>query len=89
VLVRLNVFHIQVFERYSNYELEREARLHIQTNKQSTPTFFSAISPIKFHAKTCQTYTYANYGTDFQLTVLISLGELKRQTLYHSITYKF
>jgi hypothetical protein len=32
----------------------KKAQLHIY--KQSTPTFLSAISPIMFHAKTCQTH---------------------------------
>ena len=37
---------------------EQVSEKYIQTTIQSTSTCLSAIRPIVFHAKTCQTYTY-------------------------------
>jgi hypothetical protein len=47
------------WKSFSNYESEQEAQLKC-IYKQTTPTFLSVISPIMFHIKTCQIYTYTN-----------------------------
>jgi hypothetical protein len=52
------IHKVQVSERYSNYELKKGAQLH--KTPQSTQKILSPISPVMFHAKTCQTYIHTD-----------------------------
>jgi hypothetical protein len=76
-----------------NYEFEHGAQLQIQT-LQLIPTFLGAcISPIMFHAKTCQTYTCTTYisqfGTGLKITGDMSPVKMTGQLDFSSVKICF